>query len=473
MLEIVPWPPDMVAALTRVARGLTVARTVADVGQLRTELRVIAAVLWQDATSQEHDSLVEHVLSSHDWAFPASPPPAPQHPVDPPAIATSTSAVTAATVVDGERVGSTTKKAPAKKAPAKKAPAKKAPAKKAPAKKAPAKPHRLLHGHRKAVRSMAFGAIGGRLILATGSDDQTVRVWDSASGRSLATLEGHGGVVRSVAFGATGGRLILATGGDDQTVRLWDPDAWDPASGIPHLAALLVHDGPVTAVAFGELGSARHPLLATGSADGTARLWDPDTARQLRALIGHDGSVTSVVCGELASARWPLVATGSADGTLRLWRADTGQHLRTLGGHGGPVTSVAFGTTNAGQPIIAAGSDDRKARLWDPDTGRRLRNLRGHTGAVTSVAIGSARDGRALVATGSDDETVRMWDLDTGQPLSPLTEDNIDSVTSVAWAAPHKRRSQWVDGARPGVDKPGQADLAAGHQGGTVTLWRV
>ncbi len=73
-LQIVPWPPDVVSAITRVAHGLTVAGTVADTDQLSAELQVVATAFWEDATGDEIISLVEQVLSSRAWNFAAAPP---------------------------------------------------------------------------------------------------------------------------------------------------------------------------------------------------------------------------------------------------------------------------------------------------------------------------------------------------------------------------------------------------------------
>ncbi|UQA38054.1 hypothetical protein KRR37_14175 [Streptomyces sp. HNA39] len=85
-----------------------------------------------------------------------------------------------------------------------------------------------LHGHSRAVTSVAFGTTpDGRTLLATGSDDHTVRLWEwDPTTRTMTgkPLHGHSRAVTSVAFGTTpDGRTLLATGSDDHTVRLWKP----------------------------------------------------------------------------------------------------------------------------------------------------------------------------------------------------------------------------------------------------------
>jgi len=118
----------------------------------------------------------------------------------------------------------------------------------------------VLSRHEQGVTSLTFSADGQ--MLASGSVDSTIRLWDRSSGKELAVLRGHEKGVRSVLFSPDG--QTIASGSDDKTIRLWDR-----ASG-KELAVLRGHEDKVSSVAFSPDGL----ILASGSGDKTIRLWD-------------------------------------------------------------------------------------------------------------------------------------------------------------------------------------------------------
>jgi len=282
-------------------------------------------------------------------------------------------------------------------------------------------------GHTNFVTSVAFSP--DRHTLASGSWDNTVKLWDVATQRELRTLAGHTEWVKSVVFSPDG--RMLASGSDDHSVKLWEV-----ATGH-ELRTLAGHTSNVNSVVFSPDGR----TLASGSSDNTVKLWDVATGRELRILAGHTDCVSSVAF----SPDGRTLASGSSDKAVKLWDVTTGRELRTLTGHTGGVGSVAFSPDGR---MLASGSSDFTVKLWDIATGRELRTLAGHDDVVESVAF--SPDGYTL-ALGNLDKTVTLWEVATGRELRTLT-GHTSYVTSVAFS-------------------PEGRTLASGSYDGSTRLW--
>jgi WD40 repeat protein len=160
---------------------------------------------------------------------------------------------------------------------------------------------RRLRGHTSAVNSVAISA--DSLHAASGSSDNTVRVWHLATGDSLHRFAGHTDVVNSVAFSPDGRRVI--SGANDHTVRLWDARTGQSISQFDG------HTDAVLAVAFLPDGA----KALSGSADKTVRLWDITRGVELHRFEGHSGAVTSIS----VSPDGKTFVSGSVDKTIHLW----------------------------------------------------------------------------------------------------------------------------------------------------------
>jgi WD40 repeat protein len=219
-------------------------------------------------------------------------------------------------------------------------------------------------------------------------------------------------------------QLLLTLGSLVVLVALWTACGLPPPTPHRPLLATSQADwnaqgGPVLALVYDPKGA----WLASGTADGVARLWDFSNGKLMHTLKGHNAGVTSLAVNSDGS----LLATGSIDKTVKLWNPQTQEELHTLVGHTGPVTSVAF--TPDGR-WVASASQDKTIRIWSVSTAQLIRTLEGHTQAINSIAF--SPDGKTL-ASGSDDTTIRLWDPLTGNFLRTLSGQN-SRVLSVAFS---------------------------------------
>jgi WD40 repeat protein/serine/threonine protein kinase len=282
---------------------------------------------------------------------------------------------------------------------------------------------RTLTGHEKRVQSVAWSPDGR--FLASGADDNTVRVWDVETGQLLQTLTGKA----TVAWSPDG--RYLAAGSDDNTVRVWD------AANGQLLQTLTGHTSWINRVKWSPDGR----RVITASSDGTVRIWEASTGKVTHTL-DHRPAASSVAW----SHDGKYIASGS-NGTIRLRDAKTGQLLRTLSGHTSWVGDVMWSPDDR---YIVSGAADNTVRLWDAATGEMLRVLSGHTRYVNNTAW--SPDGRYIASGGSDDIII-IWSTQTGERLATLSGHE-DVVWSVAWS-------------------PDGRYLASAGSDGTVRIWGI
>ncbi len=193
--------------------------------------------------------------------------------------------------------------------------------------------------------------------------------------------------VAGVAFSPDGDRLAI--GGTDGVARVFDPQTGR------ELMKYQGHEDVIASVAFHPAGK----LLATGSYDHDAAIWDAGSGKRLHRLVGHRGGVMSVAF----SPDKTILATASIDQTIKLWDVATGQLKKTLTGHKSWVNSLAYRTT--GEWLIS-GSSDGTIIVWSTNTDAPLRTIDVTKGEVRSVALSA--DG-TLLAAGLRYGTVKLW----------------------------------------------------------------
>lgn len=268
--------------------------------------------------------------------------------------------------------------------------------------------HTLI-GHTGTVHSVSWSLDGK--VLATGSEDTTIILWNAGTGAKTFALTEHQDAVLSVAFSPTDPALV--SGSADRTVRLWNAQAGRS------LHTFSGHSADVTSVTWSPDGK----LVVSGSWDGSVLLFDLRTGSLLRTLAQHSTAVSSLAW----SPDGTMLACGLWDGTITLWDTQKYQQIRTLTAHTRDVASVAWSPDGM---MLASGSEDTNLNVCDANTSERLFSLKKHEEAVTAVTW--SPDGSKM-ASGSADDTVIIWETDSGRALHTLSGHSAD-VTSVAWS---------------------------------------
>ena len=308
--------------------------------------------------------------------------------------------------------------------------------------------------HMGPVRSVSFAPDGQTL--ATGGEDNVIRLWNVKTGGLAKELRGHASHVRDCTYSADGNWLLSA--GRDEVIKLWRPRDYaeevvfnDPQSNDGVLAAHFSRDGKeiVTAnhdrtaslwdianrqlvkrftegheflassAAFFSDGS----RLATGAGDGSVLVWDLATGTQLLKL---DQTGYTAALAVSPDGQW--IVTGSSGNEAKIWNASTGELFNSLPGHEAPITAARFSSDGV---WLATGDDRGRGCLWKFDPQIQawypVNWLEGHSRSITGIAFA---EGNRVVVTCSGDNTCGQWDVATGQELRDRVLKHPDWVSN-------------------------------------------
>ena len=198
--------------------------------------------------------------------------------------------------------------------------------------------------------------------------------------RSSASIAGHGSTILCCQF-APNNSGRMCSGAGDSTARVWDCHTQTP------LYTLTGHTNWVLCVSYSPCGS----MIATGSMDNTVRLWDSALGKCIgnTTLKGHSKWISSLTWEPLhliSPGQRPRLASGSKDGTVRVWDTTLRVCVMTMGGHTNAVSCIKWSGSN----IIYSGSHDKTIRAWDiPAGGRCIQILKSHAHWVNHLSTSS------------------------------------------------------------------------------------
>lgn len=257
-----------------------------------------------------------------------------------------------------------------------------------------------LVGHMAGVSCLAWTPDSNTL--ASGSDDKTIRLWDrvtgrprtttrkSSTGQEMAPLKGHHNYIHCLAFSPKGN--IMASGSYDEAVFLWDVRAGRLMRSLP------AHSDPVSGIDFCRDGT----LVVSCSTDGLIRVWDTSTGQCLRTLVHEDNPAVANVC---FSPNGRFVLASNLDNCIRLWDYVAGSVKKTYQGHVNEKFAVGgcFGVLD-GEPFVASASEDGGIVLWDVKSKAVIQRIEAHKGVCFWVDV----HGETMVSAGQD-HTVRVY----------------------------------------------------------------
>ncbi|MEG4317512.1 MULTISPECIES: CHAT domain-containing protein [unclassified Microcoleus] len=281
-------------------------------------------------------------------------------------------------------------------------------------------------GHTGKVNSISFSP--NRKVLATASDDNTVKIWDTSTYKEIKTLIGHIDKVNSVSFSPNGN--VLATSSADKTVKLWD------TSTYKEIKTLVDENQEVRGISFSPDGN----ILAAATYSNNVKLWDITTYQVIKTLDGHKAWVNSVSF----SPNGKMLASVGADKTVKLWNTSTYQEIKTLTGYTSGTNGVSFSPDSKKLAYI---SDGNEVKLWNTITHKEIKTLRGDK---AWVHVSFSPDGKMLASVSSDN-TVKLWNTSTYQEIKTLTTHRYN-VFAVSFSRDSKM-------------------LAFGGEGNNVKIW--
>ena len=270
---------------------------------------------------------------------------------------------------------------------------------------------RTFTGHTGEIRHLAVSKDGKRIL--SGSQDYTMRLWDTETGKEVQKFEGKGWAW-SVAF-SPDEKKVLSSGGVDKTMRLWNvADGKEERQFIGNTSF-------VYGAAFAPDG--KHVAASGAKDDCSIRIFETNTAKEVHKLEGHKGWVWKIAYSPDGKK---LASVGANDMSFRIWDVETGNTLiEGKDAHEGNVIGLAFSPD--GKSLLTTGRDVC-VKLWDVEKGTLIRKYVGVGDNVEAIAF--SKDGKRFLA--GETKIVHVFETETGKIVHRF-EDHTDVILAVAF----------------------------------------
>ncbi len=246
-------------------------------------------------------------------------------------------------------------------------------------------------------------------IIAAGGTDNLIKLYNLEYWDVIASLSGHRDFISSMIF-LNEFQPLLITGSADRTIKIWK------LSNNSCIQNIIAHAGPIFCLMY--LGKS---LFVSGSADHFIKIWNVDNGACFKKIQCHTDNVTSLAT--FSSMRKNFIASGSWDATIKIWDYEgEDDSISTLVGHESNVNCLLY-LENWDKELLVSGSKDKNIKLWNVLKGEVIRTSKGHEGEVTSMLNLTSVE-ISMIVSGSEDKSLRIWYLASGDCISIVKTDH-------------------------------------------------
>ncbi|HAN77705.1 MAG TPA: hypothetical protein DCQ31_08000 [Bacteroidales bacterium] len=254
----------------------------------------------------------------------------------------------------------------------------------------------LQEGHNNPVTALSLNNSADYLI--SGSADNTIKLWNTKTGRLIRTFSGHSNIVNAVSF--TPDESMLVSASADKSLILWD---FNTGKSVRQFTG---HEGSVTSAVFHPNGK----VLFSGSWDGKVNFYNVQTGQQVLSVPIVNGRVLQLAISKNGN----ILVAACSDGNLRLLRTDNGALITEMRGHADAVSNVQFSPNGN---YVLSGSIDNTLKLWDAATGKNIRTFKQYESSLSGLAFSAS--GTEIISSSERGQLV-FWETESGKLLRTI-----------------------------------------------------